>query len=921
MSKSKEHDELGLPTGTVTFLFTDIEGSTELWEHDEASARKVLVRHDQIIEGLVEQNEGMLVRPRGEGDSRFAVFQHAPGAAEAAASIQRAFVEESWPTAEPLKIRMGLHTGHADLREGDYYGSAVNRCARVRSLGYGGQVLLSLATEQVIADYLPGQVEIVDLGLHPLKGLKRPEQIFQMVISDVPSEFPPLQTQVGPKHNLPEQLTPFVGRESEIEEVRSLLAQDGVRLLTLKGPGGMGKTRLAIEVAALEVSDYTDGVRFVALAPLDSADQIVQAFLQALDLRPASQEDPKDFLVGHLRRSDLLFVVDNFEHILEGAPLMADILEHAPEVRILCTSRERLGLRGESVFDVTGLQFADWQTVDQALSASCAQLFVQGAHQVQPQFELQESDVPHLVRICRLVDGTPLALLLSAGWMDMLSLEEIADEVEASLDFLETELQDAPDRQRSIKAVFDGSWGRLGEPEQELFMRLSVFRGGFTREAAKQAADANMRALARLADKSFIRRDPESGRYEIHELLRQYGEQQLQSPADQEAQAAHAHYFAELLATQNFLLTDPRQGKALDEMEADIENIRRACRHLAATGRDKELEGMLHSLWAFHEIRGWLHPGMELFTDLETALRTSSDDLMVVNQLKAMQAWITVVLGFPEQGLIKAQQSLDWLREHDYQDETHFALLTAAVANVFLQNPTGAVAIGQEIYEMGRANGKKWWVLNGLSLVCSGSLVLGDLERATETVELYGSLVDDPWNRYWQGQARAGLELAHGDLAAALAIYESLLEPLLEISYPRGLQYTYTNMGRTSFQLEQLEEAETSYGMSLLYCFETGQMRETLANLTDIARVWSAQGRNREAIQMLATVLQQPEIEQNALFRPTTIREEADALRGQLESEVDPMEYQAAWDKGTGENMDDAVLRIIEQPQIRSALY
>jgi predicted ATPase len=791
----------------------------------------------------------------------------------------------------------------------------------VRSLAHGGQVLLSLATEQVIADYLPEQIEIIDLGLHPLKGLKRPEQIFQMVISDVPSDFPPLQTQVGPKHNLPEQLTPFVGRRSEIEEVRSLLAKDGVRLVTLKGPGGMGKTRLAIEVAGQEAETYADGARFVALAPLDSADQIVQAFLQALDLRPAIQEDPKDFLLQYLRRADLLIVVDNFEHILEGAPITAEILEHAPKIKILATSRERLGLRGESVFDVTGLDYSDWQTVEQALSSSCAQLFVHGALQVQPQFELSESDVPHLARICRLAEGTPLALLLSAGWMDMLSLQEIANEVDASLDFLETELQDTPERQRSVKAVFETSWERLNPPERELFEKLSVFRGGFTREAAEVVAGASLRALARLGDKSFIRRDPDRGRYEIHELLRQYGEQRLQLQGDDEAQAAHAQYYAELLAAQNFLLTDPRQGQVLDEMESDIENIRRACRRLAATGRDKELEGMLHSLWAFHEIRGWLHPGMELFTELETGLRASLDDLMVVSQLEAMQAWITVVLGFPEQGLIKAQQSLDWLREHGYQDETHFALLTIAVANVFLQNPTRAVELGQEIYEMGRSNGKKWWVLNGLSLVCSGSLVIGDVERTTETAELSGSLVDDPWNRYWQGQARAGLELAGGDLAAALAIYESLLEPLHEISYPRGLQYTYTNMGRTSFHLEQFEEAEMSYGLSLRYCFETGQIRETLANLTDIARVWSAQGRGREAVRMLATILQQPEIEQNALFRPASIGEEAETLRVELKDELESDEYQTSWEKGSSEELEDVVIRILKQPMLQSVSY
>ena len=200
---------MDLPTGTVTFLFTDIESSTELWERDEAAARAVLVRHDQIIEELVRDNEGMLVRPRGEGDSRFAVFDQAPGAVRAAASIQQAFVAETWPTQEPLQIRMGLHTGTADLREGDYYGSVVNRCARVRSLAYGGQVLLSLATEQLIADHLSQGVEVRDLGLHPLKGLSRPERIFQLVIPEAPSDFPELQTQLGPNHNLPEQLTPF----------------------------------------------------------------------------------------------------------------------------------------------------------------------------------------------------------------------------------------------------------------------------------------------------------------------------------------------------------------------------------------------------------------------------------------------------------------------------------------------------------------------------------------------------------------------------------------------------------------------------------------------------------------------------------------------------------------------------------------
>ncbi len=916
---------MDLPTGTVTFLFTDIEGSTDLWERDEAGARKVLVRHDQIIEQLVEDHEGMLVRPRGEGDSRFAVFVQAPKAMETAASIQQAFATEPWPTDEPLKIRMGLHTGNADLREGDYYGSAVNRCARVRSLAFGGQVLLSLATEQLIADYLPEGVEVRDLGMHPLKGLKRPEQIFQLMIADVPSDFPPLQTQIGPKHNLPEQLTAFIGRQSEIENVRALIDQDGVRLVTLKGPGGMGKTRLAIEVASQEAEAFADGARFVALAPLDSSGQIVQAFLEALDLRPASQEDPKDFLLQYLRRTDQLIVIDNFEHVLEGVLLIKEILTIAPQVKILATSRERLSLRGESVFDVTGLQVADWQTVEETLSASCAQLFIQGVLQVQPQFGLEESDVQHVARICRLVDGAPLALLLSAGWMDMLSLEEIAEEVEKSLDFLETELQDAPERQRSVRAVFETSWERLDSPERELFEKLSVFRGGFTREAAEEVAGANIRSLARLSDKSFLRREPDAGRYEIHEMLRQYGEQRLliDSDANQDARDAHGFYFAELLAANEGPLGSRNQAEALDEIESDIENIRRASVHLAKTGNSQALERSLFSLWAFHEIRVWLYAGLELVTTLEQALRESSqgpETETVSMQLRAIGAFFTIILGFPKKGLTTAQQTWDWLRQHEQLPKASYSLMGVAVGYTFLREPAKAKQTWKELIEIGVLSGNKWWELNGVNGAAGASLVMGDVaecERYLEAASELEAIADDPWGSFWSGQLRAGLATMRGDLAEAKNIYHSMLDPLRSVSYLRGMQYTHSNIGRTSFLLEDFEDAELNYALSLRISYDTGQIRETLANLIDIAKVWNVQGEKARAVQITASMLQHSEIDQHALFREASIREETEALRAELEQELDPDEYQTAWKVGSGEEIDDIVARILADLEAR----
>jgi predicted ATPase/class 3 adenylate cyclase len=916
---------LGLPTGTVTFLFTDIEGSTELWERDEALARHVLVRHDQIIEELVEAEEGMLVRPRGEGDSRFAVFQQAPSAAAAAASIQRAFTDENWPTAEPLKIRMGLHTGNADLREGDYYGSAVNRCARVRSLAHGGQVLLSLATEQLICDYLPQGVELRDLGLYTLKGLKRQEQVFQLVIPDLVSEFPPLKTQVGKRHNLPEQLTPFVGRETEIDAVRQLLFKQGVRLVTLKGPGGMGKTRLSIEVASQSAEEFSDGVRFVALAPLDSADQIVQAFLQALDLRPASQEDPKDFLLQQLQRSELLIVVDNFEHVLEGAPLVRDILENASQVKILATSRERLGLRGESVFDVTGLQFADWQTVDQALSDSCAQLFMQGALQVQPQFELEEADVQHVARICRLIDGAPLALLLSAGWTDVLSPEEIADEVEASLDFLETELRDAPDRQRSLKAVFDASWERLEDPERDLFTRLSVFRGGVTRDAAAGVADAGLRSLARLTDKSFLRREPETGRYEIHEMLRQYGEQLLET-ADEASQATrmkHASYFSELLAAKEEPLTTGNEAEPLDEIEADIENIRRAWRYLAETGDAESLQKSLFSLWFFHEVRCWLHAGMELFAKTEQSLRASSEGIkidVVANQLQAAGAFFTVILGFAEKGVTTATHTLDWLNQQGYRNETTYSLLAAGVGNIFLQASSEAITYADELSEVGNGMGHKWWALRGKTIAAGQYIVLGDQEQALRYLEENDQLLADtggPWNSYWGQNLHSRLAEERGDLAAAKEINQATIDSLQTVSFLRGMQYAYSNLGRISLLLEELDEAELNFTLSLQISQETGQIRDALANLINIARVWKAQGRGADAVEVVAAVLPHSQIDQSSLLIRLSIREEAEALRSELEQELDPSEYQIAWEKGFGEEMEDVAMRILRELETR----
>lgn len=543
-----------LPTGILTFLFTDIEGSTRLWETAPDETARAMIRHDEIVENCVIEQHGFLHRARGEGDSQFAVFPSAVDAVTAAVLIQKQFFNEPWTTPQPLKIRMALHTGESDLRLGDYYGSEVNRTARLRSIAYGGQVLLSAVTWNLVQETLPDGVAVQDKGEHRLRDLTRPEHVYQLVIAGLPSEFPPLKSIGAAQSNIPGQTTQFVGRHDEVANLQALLDREEVRLITLIAPGGTGKTRLAIEVASQQMDHYPDGVFFVPLAPLNDSAQIVQAIIESASISMAGGDDLQVQLLRYLRRKQMLLVLDNFEQLMEGARMLNDILAAAPGVKILVTSRERLNLSGENVTFLGGLPVNEWQTPEEVMDHSAGQLFIQSVQRVQPGFQLAKIDVPYVTRICRLAQGMPLAIVLAASWADLLSPEEIAAEIENSLDFLETELHDIPARQHSIRAVFEGSWAKLDPAERELFQWLSVFRGGFTREAAEKVAGASLRSLARLVNKSFLTHDPATGRYEVHELLRQYAAERLQTKPELVSAVQETHTSSEKHHIAGFVL-------------------------------------------------------------------------------------------------------------------------------------------------------------------------------------------------------------------------------------------------------------------------------------------------------------------------------------------------------------------------------
>ncbi|MGB7873302.1 MAG: LuxR C-terminal-related transcriptional regulator, partial [Anaerolineales bacterium] len=330
---------------------------------------------------------------------------------------------------------------------------------------------------------------------------------------------------------LPAEPTPFIGRANELAEIRHLL--DETRLLTLTGTGGVGKTRLALQIASDLHDKFENGVFFVSLAPISSGKHIVQTIAEAIGFPLSTEVTPTDQLLSHLRRRQLLLVLDNFEHLLGDADIVAKILQAAPNVKILATSREKLKLQGEIALNITGMSFPEDETSADFLTHDAIELFLLSIRRVRPKFDPDADDLKQLMHICRLVEGMPLAIELAAGWMNVLSPEELASEIQQSLDILTSEMRDIPERHHSMRAVFDQSWSLLTQAEREVFMRLSVFRGGFTREAGQAIAGASLQFLAGLVNKSFLRHDPTSGRFEIHELLRQYAHEHLEETSQE----------------------------------------------------------------------------------------------------------------------------------------------------------------------------------------------------------------------------------------------------------------------------------------------------------------------------------------------------------------------------------------------------
>ena len=529
------------PTGTVTFLLTDMEGSVQLWELEPETMKVVQARHDELLRSEIERRHGVVIRDRGEGDSFFAVFANASDAVASALAIQLQLAAAKWPAELSVRIRMAVNSGEAEFREGDYYGAAINRCARIRAAAHGEQILLGATTENLVADHLPPGVVLIDLGEHRLQDMARPERIFQLSHPDLRRDFPPPKTLEAAVTNLPQQLTSFVGREAELAEIRSLLAR--TRLLTLVGAGGSGKTRLALQLGADVLERFPDGVWFVELAAIADGDLIPGQIAAAVGVREMPGRALQAMLVERFAKTRTLLVLDNCEHLLEPvASLVETLLRASVNLTVLATSQEVLHAEGEVSWRVPSL--------DEELGV---RLFVERASQFNPRFELRD-EAETVAQICGRLNGIPLAIELAAARVAALSTAEILERLDDRLRLLTGGRGSVLSRQKTLRAALDWSYGLLSEAEQTLLARLSVFVGGWRLKSAEavcgggEVAPAEvLNLLTRLIDKSLVVTKPSvhGTRYQLLDTMRQYALERLVAGGTDEAmQLRHAEHFA-----------------------------------------------------------------------------------------------------------------------------------------------------------------------------------------------------------------------------------------------------------------------------------------------------------------------------------------------------------------------------------------
>jgi predicted ATPase/class 3 adenylate cyclase len=817
------------PRGTVTFLFTDIEGSTALWERDRIAMREAVDRQLAILQSLITAHHGVLFKTIGDGTQ--AAFASAEEALRAAVASQRALLTEDWGDAPgPLRVRMAMHAGEAipDPR-GDYLAAPLNRLARLLSTGYGGQVLLSQAVQQLSRRALPAGSELQDLGEHRLRDLLEPERVYQLLHPDLPAEFPPLKTLDTRPNNLPLQPTPFLGRERELAEIAKRLRAPAVHLLSLTGPGGTGKTRLALQAAADLGDDFADGVFFVPLGAITDPELVPATIAEAVGIREAGGRPIRELLLAELCPKDILLVLDNFEQVRAGASVLADLLSACPHVKVLATSRVPLRLRAEQEYPVPPLPLPRRKpppTAEQLSQFEAVRLFIERAQAVRPDFAVDNATAPVVAEICHRLDGLPLAIELAAARAKLLPPVAMLARLEQRLPLLTGGARDLPERQRTLRAAIAWSDDLLATDERALFRRLAVFAGGATFEAVEAVANPDgvldtFDAIAVLVDHSLVRQKDGPGgepRFTMLETIREYGLEQLR--AHDEIEATRQWYATFLLtlaeaAELPLWTAGPDLLVWLDRLEADHDNLRAALQWALDRQPETALR-MVDALERFWSIRSHFSEGRAWSERARSAGSTSAPNLRAAaSRAAAKLAWAQ---GDYATAALRADESLALYRE--VGDKRGIARASTILGDAVGDSGDGdrAVALYEDALRLFREAGDD----TGIAIVANNlgveSQIRGDLVRATELYSESLQLADARGDT--SGKAVALLNLGEiqrdrGEVDASVASYRESLklgqdlgDIALCVQCIRGLGTLLASAGRPEDAVRLLASAE-----------------------------------------------------------------------------------------------------------------
>ncbi len=878
-----------------TFLFTDIEGSTTRWEHNPDAMTIALPRHDAILREAIETHGGAVFKT--VGDAFCAAFAQASEALAGAIAAQRALYAEPWPDAiDGLRVRMALHTGVTDYRDGEYVGPLFNRLARLMAAAHGGQILLSSITTREVQDHLPPGITLRDMGERRLRDLIQPEHIFQVVVPDLPASFPPLHTLDMRVTNLPTQPTPFVGRERELDAVKTLLAK--TRLLTLTGPGGTGKTRLVLQSAADLLDDFADGVFFVALAAVSDPDLAPEAIARTLEVAETG-EPLADLIQRHLREKTALLVLDNFEQIIPAAPLVSTLLAGAPHLKILVTSRETLHLYGEQEYAVPPLGIPrqeDYASLAALSQSEAVTFFVQRAQAVLPEFRLTEENAPVIAQICVRVDGLPLAIELAAARIKLLAPKAMLERMDKRLATLTGGPRDLPPRQRALRNAIGWSYNLLDDAEKTLFARLAVFTGGWTLAAAEAvcgspspppdmgtaggglpreltppedlAAEIDvLGGVDSLLNKSLLRcedRCDGEARFVMLQTIHEYALEKLDASGELPAlRRRHAEYVLSIARERTEIGSDrERLVEWLDRLEPDRTNLRAVLDWLHQQNDIDtllQLVDLVYPLWSvrthYTEGRQWIERVIP-FTRQQSPQRHWN--------MCRRAAWLAARQRDYHRALELHQEALDGARTMHDPSKIAEMLLNLANDRVMMQQWDQA----QDLYEQALALYRDLDSKEDIALVLNN---LGETARM------------------------------QGDYPRARTLYEesyALFKAIEQEELPGNLAFV-------ALYQHDLERARTLFEEHLTLAQKAGSNGDVLGGLVGMAGTAVRGGHPQEAARWFGAAAAAFEAF-DYLFDPAD-QAEHDRYLAETRAQLDPGTFDEAWSAGRALSLDAAV--------------